>query len=667
MTKNIYKGMKLSMGAKNGIISTALLSLLFEKNRKDNLDLIRPFVECAICEKYSIGDKINFETVGMYLEAEFGFENVVDSVVESILERLSKDKFVSIDHHNFYYQNKLDEKYDKFIAKKERAKRLLDQITVNLRSVFASDGLQSLTDEEIHNILYSYFEEYGLNIFNKKASIIHSKNNNPYLFSLANYIIREEKKNSTEFLDIVQLYKGVLLSSVIYIQPENSDLYYARFKNTTVYLDAPIVLRILGLCSDVDNRRGKQLYDLLKGKVAFKIFEHSFNELCGILLAYRKSKNDLCRCPNTLEYFDKSKASITDITNYYIALPQTLSKLGIAIEDGSKYVIDATQNEYLDLQSKLKNVISFYETHDSALKYDTDSLFLIDLIRGKRVVTAIENCGAIFVSMNKPLTIVAFEWKNNEMNSVPLAISDTDISVIMWLKEYKSRKDFPKDFIVANAFGTLETISDSFVNQLIEKADRMEKTGILSSVDVSLVLENIFIQKKLIEASKGNIDKVTEADIIEVRDKYKAEYAKELGLDNEKLAAEKEKAELKIEEMEQERDKNYTAMLSIINKQAHDYAKLSTLWISICKWTAIIICLCIFATITIIEYIWTGFESGWLIAASAISGLFGFYGMIDTIVPAFRLIEKQKQKLVSRKYTLKFSELLREYEEEAKK
>lgn len=139
------------------------------------MDLIRPFVECAICEKYSIGDKINFETVGMYLEAEFGFENVVDSVVESILERLSKDKFVSIDHHNFYYQNKLDEKYDKFIAKKERAKRLLDQITVNLRSVFASDGLQSLTDEEIHNILYSYFEEYGLNIFNKKASIIHSK------------------------------------------------------------------------------------------------------------------------------------------------------------------------------------------------------------------------------------------------------------------------------------------------------------------------------------------------------------------------------------------------------------------------------------------------------------------------------------------------------------
>ena len=72
------------MGAKNGIISTALLSLLFEKNRKDNLDLIRPFVECAICEKYSIGDKINFKTVGMYLEAEFGFENVVDSVVESI-------------------------------------------------------------------------------------------------------------------------------------------------------------------------------------------------------------------------------------------------------------------------------------------------------------------------------------------------------------------------------------------------------------------------------------------------------------------------------------------------------------------------------------------------------------------------------------------------------
>ena len=39
-------------------------------------------------------------------------------------------------------------------------------------------------------------------------------------------------------MNIIQLYKGVLLSSVVYMQPENSELYRARFKNTSVYLDA---------------------------------------------------------------------------------------------------------------------------------------------------------------------------------------------------------------------------------------------------------------------------------------------------------------------------------------------------------------------------------------------------------------------------------------------
>ena len=95
MIKNVCKGMKLSMGTKNGIISTALLSLLFEKSRKDNLDLMRPFVECAICEKYSINDRIDISIIASHLEAEFGFENVVDSHVCGdllILERKIQDK-----------------------------------------------------------------------------------------------------------------------------------------------------------------------------------------------------------------------------------------------------------------------------------------------------------------------------------------------------------------------------------------------------------------------------------------------------------------------------------------------------------------------------------------------------------------------------------------------
>lgn len=667
MEKNVHKGMKLSMGTKNGIVSTALLSLLFEKNKKDNLDLLRPFVECAICAKYSVGDKIDIATVASHLEAEFGFENVVDSVVESILERLVKEKYVSQSYHAFFYEKNLNERCDKFSSKREIAKQLLNTITANLRKVFVTDNLQSLKDEDIHNILYEYFEQYGLNLFNKRIPAIKSNNKNPYLFSIANYIIEEEKKNSAEFLDIVQLYKGVLLSSVIYIQPENSDLYYARFKNTTVYLDAPMVLRILGLCSDVDNRRGIQFYNLLKGKVSFKIFEHSYNELCGILLAYRKNRKLPYRSTNTLAYFDKKKYSDTDISNYYTMLPQTLNKLGIMVDSDSSQSIDRLTEEYSVLRTKLKNTISFYETHEPALEYDTKSIFSISLKRGEKAVTAIENCGAIFVTMNKSLAIVALEWQSNEMSSVPLVISDTDLSVIMWLKEYKSRQDFPKDFIVANAFGTLEAISDSFVEQLSEKVIQMEDAGELSPADVSLVLENLYIQRKLFDTAKGDIESVTETDIIELRDNYKVEYAKEIGMDNEKLTTEKLVAEETIEKMTQEQDRRYNAMISVIKKQAQEYAISSTRWIPVCKWITIVALLALFVVLAVIEICLSQPNSVFLIVACIISGVFGVLGMIDAVIPMFKYVEKFRKKLISNKYASKFSQLLQEYEEEVTK
>ena len=122
MKKNVGKGMKLSMATEKGIVSTALLSLLFEKSKKDNLDLLRPFVECAICAKYSVGERIDIATIASHMEAEFGFESVADSVVESILERLCKEKFVNLDHGMFYYGKTLEDRSEQFSSKKERAK-----------------------------------------------------------------------------------------------------------------------------------------------------------------------------------------------------------------------------------------------------------------------------------------------------------------------------------------------------------------------------------------------------------------------------------------------------------------------------------------------------------------------------------------------------------------
>ena len=174
-------------------------------------------------------------------------------------------------------------------------------------------------------------------------------------------------------------------------------------------------------------------------------------------------------------------------------------------------------------------------------------------------------------------------------------ILDSDSSKFSWaypdgLAAKYRNPDFPKNYIVSNAFGTLEALSDSFMQKLSEKVQLMESSGILSSADVSLITENNYIQRKLFENFKGNAEQVTEDDIVEERELFKIEYAKEIGMDNEALSKqihdEKEQSALAKEE----RDLNYNAAILSFEQQAKEYATSSVKWITILKSSIIALC-----------------------------------------------------------------------------
>ena len=59
------------------------------------------------------------QIIASFLEAEFGFEQVIDSVVESILERLVKEDYITLNNKSFFYTKSLDERCEKFEVKKE--------------------------------------------------------------------------------------------------------------------------------------------------------------------------------------------------------------------------------------------------------------------------------------------------------------------------------------------------------------------------------------------------------------------------------------------------------------------------------------------------------------------------------------------------------------------
>ena len=68
--------MRIDIMNRNTIISLAMLYALWQTNRQDLLDLIRPFVLCAVGNTTKVNSEIDTTCVCNYMEKEFGYKSI---------------------------------------------------------------------------------------------------------------------------------------------------------------------------------------------------------------------------------------------------------------------------------------------------------------------------------------------------------------------------------------------------------------------------------------------------------------------------------------------------------------------------------------------------------------------------------------------------------------
>ena len=79
--------MRIDIMNRNTIISLAMLYALWQSNRQDLLDLIRPFVLYAVGNTTRVNSEIEISHVCSYMEDEFGYKSIQIAVVDRILTR----------------------------------------------------------------------------------------------------------------------------------------------------------------------------------------------------------------------------------------------------------------------------------------------------------------------------------------------------------------------------------------------------------------------------------------------------------------------------------------------------------------------------------------------------------------------------------------------------
>ena len=593
------------MDVNKTLISTAMLTAIFEQTKKSNIDLIAPFV-LFIISKNEYG--VTEEKIITQMEDEFSFLDFPRAVLKIIINKLKKEKKIELKNKKYLLLGNAKKEIDLFNDRHLNASRETKELIDALWNYLKNYTTIKTNYNNVKIAFGAFLDKNGYIIYNNfNPQNLKVKNNDRLQFFIAKFIENQYNNQTKEFKLLINIIEGLLLANVIYLQvtPDNT----TNLNKLNCYFDTPFLLRILGFKEKEDNESAVELIDLLKKQGAtIKCFTHSFNEVQSILRNYIDNRKiGIINPTKTLESLDIEEYNITELNELYMNLEDIFKEKGILIEDKPKYEkIKYNKSKYEDQidEKKLKEIIidryNNKDIKDIIVDNDIDSISAIMRLREGKKIQKFEECNAIFVTSNHDLRTATKQLlKINERIEISPVISDVDLTAIMWLRSLKDNPTLPKDKLIENARALLKP-TPNIIEEFNKCLDKIKKVKYAKDGKAlqSLIYTTHF-SSKFMDEIEGDINKVNPSTIIKVYEKslIDAELIEKENLvekdKNKKLQKEKENLVEKLIMKDKERDEFID---KIIQKYENKINKTSEI---ICKIVRAIINLLIISLLVV--------------------------------------------------------------------
>lgn len=575
------------MDNKNVLTNSAILTAIWDETQKDNLELIKPFVEFLIGENYKLGDKIDNNNIIKQMDEKFSFVKFPETILikvygrlKHIVERKSGEYYLKKDISNTC--KKFKERQTKLQEESEKVINSLENYLKEVNTKFKNIDSQETT------ILFTIFlEKMGFisleNIkeYENKENYKKDQNN----FYIAKFIINEFENETIISKYIEKIISGFMLANAIYMQVESDNK--ETLKKVDIYLDAPLLLNVLNFKTSSQNEAGNLLMQLLKEKKAnIFCFRHNFDEVYSILDNYKNNISTIRE--KTLEQLDIDRYTKSDVDRVMNQLELMLSNRGIIVKETPEYIKNGNNYEGVIDEKKLtdflmENYADNKERIEGVVERDVKSIAAIGRIRKDRICKKIEDCKAIFVTTNYNLVEYAencLEQKKYE--EIGFLITDIELITILWLKSFKTNPDLPKLKLIENARASLE-LTSTMMKRVQDVIEKMEKEGTINQADIvsSNIQELNYYKKEIMERIDGDEENINEQTILGLIDKENIKLRQELSMEREKIkqiTKENEKAKEEKEELKKSiRDKCKIRARSIIKHIKRIYFVISAI------------------------------------------------------------------------------------------
>lgn len=642
----------------NIMIGTAILSTFADKKRSDSIDLMLPFVKYALHEKYTIGEIVTPTSICDYIQNSFAFENLPIAIIDKAFKRLSKiNGCLTYSSNEYTFSKDVTDDHSKIKTKRDNAFMLVDAILKKFTPYLNSKGFKTYTDEDAKRILFNFLDKYGLSTINNsliETNITKFENTNRIVGA---FILQECEANSETFNKLIELVKGVFLSKAIYLQTNNENIFNARMKDTIIILDAPLLLSILGLKTQGENRAAKEFLQILPSEVKLHYFQHNFQELESIIRSYMHQRRQGGKYIHTLEYFDETSCSIADVEYFYLQLDKKLRSLNITeyskdIPIEEKFFIDEK-----GLSDELKDKIPSYKLNEKALEIDVTTIANINRLRKGYISHSIEKCKAIFITNNYNLVQVSNKFLGTQQG-IGCAMSEIDFTILMWLKNSKKNSSVTKDILVANAIAATEEVTENFMEGVLSCIKRYKQDDKFDEESAGLILESIYCRRELVGVCNGDPDEITIEKIKSVQEKYEEKIRIEAGFKNKQLKTDLETERQSRIKAEQDKKELMNNLKTKANNKAIKRSKLFK-WLVLILLSSLFIGFGVSGAVACIKQGLIGEVS----ALGIISIVISLLGLFDFFIGKSRVILKLSKFVELKVYNNVYDKKIKEYYE----
>ena len=542
---------------RNAIISLSMIYALWQTKHKDLLELIRPFILYAVGITTRVGSPIDVNSICKCMVDDFGYKSFHPAIVNRVLNRETSSeiedeaRYIAKKDKNYYLIKSLSSFIDTFNKNRTDCKVKSDAVTSALASYLNKQGAcgrTNYTQQESETLLLSFFENRGNSVLLSVDELreILSRHNEIEFF-IARFIIEQNEKHSIHMDYLVELVKGYFVTTALYLQAENPNITTSSFKDVTFFLDTRILLAYLGYKTESENESVQETISALKRHGAkLGCFQYNIDEVESILSAYRYSLlNPRKSSTITLEHFDSDTYSLSRVE---AAQRSFISEL----REGE--IISYTPHEALTLfdagetaegllnDEEIKQcVLSIKPKYNiSSLPDDLQAINTISRIRSGKKLPYIERSRAVFVTTNGVLVSATKHYlgKVNVDPGFPLAITDEDLCVIAWLKDFQRNNELPKMRLLENVLAAI-TPSQEMMDAYFQFLDDMERRGVISEDESALLRIDHFARSDLMELTNGNPNSINDTTIDTIRKNLEKKSYEE-GLEQGKRDSERE-------------------------------------------------------------------------------------------------------------------------------